>query len=262
MIKRICLLTLTTAKAFCFFVIREGSVLAFVFACIHVRAAGQPTNPTNNVVRDSTIGYAIRQYQTSMGKAIQLYNGAEYIRPFPLIKGSPFLEERGLQKGRVYFDGILYPDAMLAYDVVNQQLVTTGYQNINLTLVPEKIGYFYLANRLFIPAPRDSITNKKPMNGFFEVLYNQTPMVLARYQKTPKRSTSSENANTYIQSTTYYILKDNTVFKVDNEKALLAVFKKQKENMKQYMRSNKLQFKKAPTETLLKTAAYFNQLNK
>lgn len=236
-------------------------MLAFAFACIQLRAACQTVTPPGKAAHDSLIEQTFHRYQIGLGKTMQLYNGAEYIRPFPLLKGAPFLEESGLQKGTVYFDGILYPDVMLAYDIVKQELVTTGYQNINLTLVPEKIGYFYLANRLFIPAPRDSITNKKAMSGFCEVLYNQHLLVLAHYQKTPRRSSSTESAATFMQSTTYYILKDNTVLKIDNEKALLAAFNEQKDNVKKYMRSNNLKFKKAPAETLQKTAAYFTQLN-
>lgn len=249
-------------KTFCFCRSAKGNVLVVAITCLCLRAVSQPTTTESRTLPGAPVAYTIQQYQAHFGKTLLLYSGAEYIRPFPLIKDHPFLEKNSMQKGTVYFDGVLYPDVMLAYDIVSQQLITTGFQNINLTLVPQKIGYFYLADRLFIPIRSDSMTDTKRINGFCEVLYNNELLVLAHYQKAPKRSSGTDTQTDFATYTTYYMKKDQALAKINNDKALVAALKDQKDRVKQFMRNNKLKFKRAPAETLIKVADYYTHLKK
>lgn len=234
---------------------------ALLLLIFSVPVAAQQAKPLAATDLPPTLKPAIQHYQMVLGKTTQLYNGAEYIRPFPLAKGSPFLDSGDLQQGAIYFDGVFYPDVPIAYDLVNQEVITPGYQQINIRLVPEKIGYFYIGNRLFIPTQTESVTHNKSTTGYYEVLYHQGIRVLAHYEKRLKQSSGTESPQTFIQYTTYYLLKDNSLQSINNERTLVAALANHKEEVKHFLRTNQLNFKKAPAETIVKTVAFYTQLN-
>ena len=71
---------------------------------------------TDTVFFDSAIQNVISLYSKTLQANTHLYNGAEYI-DHPGVMGSPFWKATTLQVGSIFYDGVLYPDIPLAYDI-------------------------------------------------------------------------------------------------------------------------------------------------
>src|ERR1700741_4412256 len=85
-------------------------------------------------------------YNNSLAtKTSGLYTGSLYVRDYFKVKGHPFFQIDSFQKGEVFYNGVLYKNTNLLYDLSNDNVILEYVEGIRLILVPEKISYFNLA---------------------------------------------------------------------------------------------------------------------
>ena len=240
-------------------VITYPFLLIICSTCILQNATAQQKQQPDSFDITSLTKSIINHYQSNFHKTSKFYNGVEYIRPLPGTKGHPFLDADTLQKGNVYFDGTLYQDVMIAYDIVTDVLITNGYQNINLVPVPQKIEYFTLNERLFLPIS-DSLADKNGIRGYFEVLYQNDFTVLVHHKKIAIRAFKAEDPNSFKNIITYYLQQEQKLTLLDTEKKLLNLFDDKKEAVKAFLRRNDFNFKNMPGLTIIKSIQYYQSI--
>jgi hypothetical protein len=214
----------------------------------------------------NTIQNAISLYHQSFGNQSGLYNGSQYIAyPFKFRDDDhPFFGSPLFLPGTITYDHVLYPDVYLLYDEVSDVVVFQSAQ-YRIQLVSERIQQFSIAGNLFV-----RITNNGPgepaiTNGFYQVLYNGERQVLKKEVKVIQEDirNNSEGVVRYIETKkSYFIKKDNVHIPVKSKSALLVIMKNRKSDIQQYIKSNKLNFKRGKDMFLQKTAAYYDQLTR
>lgn len=210
--------------------------------------------------RASVLQNAVKAYRNAMGDNLLLYNGAEYTGSYPGVAGHPYFLSGDLQPGAVYYEGVYYPDMLIKYDLVSNELVIKGKQNVQIVLPPEKIGHFYIGNHLFVKLTLDSGELAAPY--FYEQLYKGRLTVWLKQRKQAERGFRAEDPYHFTQYNTYVIEKENRYITVDNEKALMALFGNEREAVRKYLRTQKQRFKKDPGQTIIKAVAYYDGLKK
>jgi len=198
-------------------------------------------------------------FYRSVNENAHLYNGREYIMYDPRVKGNPYFNALDLQAGSLFYDGTLYQNVPMLYEIMGEQVVIRQYnQGVLITLVNEKIDYFNLFNHTFIHITPDS-SNTVISNGFYDRLYNGNTVVFAKRQKI-----ITEDPNTFERSFTekdrYFIYKSGEYHSVSDRGDILNVFKDKKKDIAKYLRQNKINFKKAPEYAMVKMAEYYDQL--
>jgi len=191
----------------------------------------------------------------------RLFNGREYIRNGINAKGFPFFEWDSLRPGSLTYDGILYHDIAMEYDLVSDQLIIHNFTGDALiSLVPEKIALFSLAGHHFrYTAPTAS---NLPETGFYEELY-ATPRLalLARRKKTLRFPSSQDDQPRYVQLDRYFLLIDAGAYSIRDENDLIAALKDKKDPLKKIIRKNKLSFKRQHFEnSLIQTIIYYQEI--
>ena len=83
-------------------------------------------------------------------KTFGLYTGRLYVRDYYNVKGHPFFQTDSFQKGEVFYNGVLYKNVDLLYDLSHDNVIVKYSEDVNLVLVPEKTGYFNLPGHSFI----------------------------------------------------------------------------------------------------------------
>jgi hypothetical protein len=194
-----------------------------------------------------------------MGGYKSLYNGTEYIGFYPGTTGHPYFEWDTLRPGMIQYDGIRYQHIGLKYDLVSNEVVLKGKQNLMISLVPQKIDFFSIEGHVFVPAGQDS-TTQLPPTGFFEVLYGGRATVLAKRTKQVQRGARVEDPYIFRQYDSYFVKANGAYHPVDSEKDLLLVFNDQQEALKSYLRRNGINFKKDKETSIIRTASYYDQL--
>ncbi|MGZ5220071.1 MAG: hypothetical protein ACXWC7_08330 [Chitinophagaceae bacterium] len=203
----------------------------------------------------------IQLYIDSVKENLHLYNGTEFTAAYRSSAGHPFFEYSEPQKGNIFYDGVLYPGMRLSYDLVHDEVIfVTPAKNLNVKLIPQKVIWFVIQNHLFVRVSENSNTTNPPPEGFYELAYDGTYSVLIKRKKYFDQATREDNLSKFIQTSNYYVRKDDIYYPVDSKRSLLAVCKDLKAEVVKYMERENLSFKKDPGNTTIKVIEYYSQL--
>ena len=235
-----------------FFIVFSLSLFQHTLAQISLTDTGFYRSAINNI---------IQLYTDSVKEKLRLYNGTEFTAAYRSSAGHPFFEYSTPQKGDIFYDGILYPGVQLSYDLTRDEIIfVTPANNLNIKLISQKVNWFNLQNHLFINIHEDSNSVNFRGTGFYELAYEGIYSVLVKRKKNLDQSSREETVSKFIQSTKYYVVKDNLYYIIDSKRSLLAVCKDKKTEVSKYMQKEKLDFKKDPGNTIIKAIDYYTQL--
>jgi hypothetical protein len=198
-------------------------------------------------------------YLKQIGDNAQIYHGREFIRNGQKANGFPFFESDNLLVGSVSYQGTIYPDKNVYYNIVDDELITNNYlNNAFIVLAPEKVDSFVIQQHVFVPLISDKY-NHLEKDGYYDQLYSGEPGLYAKREKRLVVGSGSEETK-YIQHDDYFIKLKNVFYAVDGKSELLDVLKDQADVLKKYIRTNKLNFKKDLESSLVLTTIYYSQL--
>jgi len=226
-------------------------IAVFIMALLCVGSVGaQSTTAT---------GGPAKLFYSSINENAHLYNGTEYIMYDQHIKGDPYYSIADMKEGSVFYDGTLYQNVPMLYELTTGNLVIRQYNNgVLMNLINEKIGYFTLLNHTFIHLVPDS-ANNIISNGFYDRIYNGSAVVYVKRQKIAFEDPSTFEKS-FIIKDRYFIYKGNSCYPVSDESDVLKVFKDKKKDISKYLRQNKIKFKKDREFAMVKMAEYYDQL--
>lgn len=216
---------------------------------------------TDSSVYQQTLNNTLALYNHSVKQNSHLYNGSEYLYSGHGTKGFPYFESADTLTGSVYYDGNLYTNVPLRYDLTTDELVIIDYtKNYPIKLLAEKTYYFIADGHTFINASKNEVSPFVGETGFYQLLYNNKTSLYARKYKTVITRTVQEGfADAYKQYNKYYLYKNEKLSKVNNEKQLLNILKK-KAQLRRFIKAKKINFKKDFENAMIQVTTYFDQL--
>lgn len=232
-----------------------------MFSCAFA-AYGQDA-AVDTSIRQSAIREAVAAYQKVIGPQARLFNGSEYIHfPFKFDEGSPYFLSDSLQTGYVIYDGVRFDRVPLLYDQVRDQLITMEDGNFfKIYLVNEKVTAFSILEHTFIRIVPDSLHKSVLSAGFYDRYYQGKTGVYVKTVKLLQENTNSDGLKHNINTATrYYVLKDGKYHPVKKEKSVLALLGDKKKEVRQYLRKNKIRYRKDRATAIARTMAYYDQL--
>jgi hypothetical protein len=217
---------------------------------------------TDSALYTQSVNNVLEGYKKAVQENLHIYNGIEYLRTGHGVKGTPFFESDSLLPGAVFYDGRLYENTPIHYDMVTDDVVINNYtQNNEIKLVPEKLGYFYISNHLFVRITADSSLPSFITTGFYEKLYDGKLSVFARRQKVPRQSiNASDNDAKYNEYNYYFVLLNNTIYRAGDKGDFLSLLTGKKDEIRKYIKDNKINFNKKREASMVQVAEYYSQL--
>jgi len=236
--------------------------LASIF--ISYKGNSQPTND-DSAFYNNSIQNIKSLYFSAVKEKAHINNGLAYEVYGHGSIGSPFFMADTMIKGAVMYDGYLYQDVPLKYDMVKDELLTTYFydSNVVMQLVKAKVNYFSISGHTFISLNKsDQISDV--LSGFCELLYNdKKTMVLAKRDKKFKLSARAEDqTSSFIQYNQYFVLKDDKNFLINSESDLLKMYGDKAQEVKNYMRSRKVKYKRNAEQAIVTATTFYNGLTK
>jgi hypothetical protein len=240
------------------------TVLLFVYFPFSFTPLFGQLSGDDSVFYRNAVASTVARYHQSFGNQSALYNGCQYIGyPFSFREPDhPYFGGHSYLKGDITYGGVLYSGVQLLYDEVAEVVVFLDPTH-RIQLVSDKISSFSLLNDNFIRLVKDSTNPILVGTGFYQVLYGGKSSVLKKEMKTIGEDVrnNTEGVVRFIElKNYYYIHKDNTYYPVKNKKNLLEIYKDRKTDIQQYIRNNKLKYKKNKDNYLIKLSAYYDQL--
>lgn len=212
----------------------------------------------------SAVSNVIDQYHRAIGDQSGLYNGVLYPGySFQLRGESPFFDSGKPDTGWILYDHVLYKDLPLYYDDLSG-LVIIDDNGSKIQLNNKKIAEFSIDSHHFIQLGGKDKNDNELNTAFYEVLYSGNITVL---KKRIKKMTDDLSDNEVVEklitaSDLFYIEKDGVIHPAENKKDLVAILAGKKEEMLRFIRINRLKFRKDTEKTILRVAAYYDQISK
>jgi hypothetical protein len=248
-------------------IIRKLTLACFLGAIAAGTASGQSAQPDTGVSQRA-LNNVIANFYLNIGQQSRLYSGREYMAYDPHIKGNALypLNAQSWTIGSVTYDGFLYKNVPLMYDIYKDVLVSLLYNHFSAyMLLSERVSDFEFSGHHFVRVNADGLTDDKSgiTTGFYDQLYGGKTQVLARRIKTIQNSTNQTLAlETYfIEANDYYVKKGGVYYKVSGQGSFLKLLKDKKPQLQKYMKDNGFKFRADPELAMARLAAYYDQVS-
>jgi hypothetical protein len=244
---------------------RARTLLLFAYFLISINNIVAQLSPGDSLFYQKAVSNLVSLYHQSSGDQSGIYSGTQYGGyPFSFTEGHPFFYTDKSGTGSVLYDGVLYENVQLQYDELKEVVVMQDASH-RIQLVNERIAAFTVFNNRFIRLERDSLNRSLVSTGFYNLLYEGNVSALKKETKELREELRSngEGIQRYIDVRKYYyIKKNNEYYPVKNKKSVTGIYADHKKEIQQFIRKNKLSFRKAPDEMLVKVTEYYDRLIK
>lgn len=207
-----------------------------------------------------TSGYHVAANTFLQAVSLQkgIYNGIEHVGYLPGIEGFAYYETSGWQRGSLLYDGILYQNEWLQYDLVKDKVVLKRFDGFPLELRSEKVDYFTLQGDTFINVKSND--KSAPKKGFYKRVVAGPLTILSRHTKVfEEKLEGVQLRQKFNEATAYYAVTDNRYYPARNAAAVLALTGTWKNDIQQHLKRNKIKYKNNPGLTLLTIAELYNK---
>ena len=222
-----------------------------------------------NVDQVQSIDVSAIEYLYAVDNQSQLYYGKEQENYHYLHLNHPairtlnhsYLIDYNYTKARLSYHKVIYPEAMLRLDFYNDELVVFSPDLRNIVLTPDNVDFAEMHGQTIIYFRSDSLPGC-PSNGYYILLHSENCKVLKR--QTARLATSAENTRIeyfFVFSIKYYLFKDGVYHTVKNKRGLLNVLHPYKSEMRRFISSNRLKFKRNADELISLTVKEYEKIS-
>ena len=198
-------------------------------------------------------------YAASIQQQSRLYNGTDYVLYQSRDEEHPFFGIDDWVFGSITYWGELYENVPVMYDLSADQVITEHNRGNPIKLIPEKVDGFIIADHTF-QRLRNNGANKIA-EGFYERLYDGTSKVYAKHQKVYREDiTAREVVPRFEESSRYFILKNGALIPVKTKGSILDAFEDQKQNVKGFIKKNRIRIKDRRAQAIVRVAEYYDTL--
>jgi hypothetical protein len=237
-------------------------LLPFLCLAMFCQAATGQDSAPDSAFTKSAYNNAISYYHKYTDKQSRLYNGFLHIGYSHKIEGHAYFQGNEWQKGTVVYDGIVFPDVLMLYDLYKDELVIQHFHRLMLTLHNEKVKEFSFGNSRYIRFERDSTKKSTLATGFYQEMYKGNLIFLAKRQKILEETITDVLVQKFIPYNFYYVYKDNTWHNVKNWKDLKGILKEKSKEVRQHLRKNGIKFRKNKEQAILLAVQYIDATTK
>jgi len=238
--------------------------LFLITCCVKNVAQAQAVADSLDAKQTTVYTNVERDFYKKIGPQSRLYNGMQYDLYDPHMKGNAYYDDvDSWKKGSVFYDGYLYTNVNMMYDIYKDEVVILIYNNfMRISLISEKIRDFNLLDQHFIYLKNNPTNSNSLKTGFYGELYGGKIQVLSKKTKNIQNSTDYlGNITPYFSPVKYYYLfKNGKYYTVNSQGAFLDALSDHKKEIKQFIRTNNIKFKKAPEQAMTAIAAYYDHL--
>ncbi|MGV3764721.1 MAG: hypothetical protein ACO1NW_01265 [Chitinophagaceae bacterium] len=229
------------------------------FSCLLFCTTGtvlSQQTPADSILH-TAIANTAQVYLQYIGNQAPIYQGPVYLDQRASFQtGSPFYKMAQPTPGSMLYNGVLYENIPLLYDVLGQKVLTTppGSENTLLEIDLDKVAHFTIANATFVhlrqPAP----------GGLYEVLQEGTKSsVYMLHRKEIKEDISGPLVEKTISAhKIIYILKNGNLHKVTNRNALLKVYQDKRKELTGFLQQEKPAMKKDMASAAILAAKFYD----
>jgi hypothetical protein len=201
-------------------------------------------------------------FQNTIGEDAHIFTGKEYVGYASYIKGHPFFLTDQMLQSEIFYDGTLYEDIPLLFDIVSQKIVINRYnQNDTISLLNAKIKYFVLQGHRFENLSLSEGNEENIRQGIYDIILAGKVNVLVKRIKNIKNGLKATDPVSFVEEDEFFVQKGKELIQVYSKNSILEALNDKSNLVKIFARKNHFRFKKNIEKELLQTVAYYFKLN-
>jgi hypothetical protein len=222
--------------------------------------------PSSDAQLAASVASVQKQYTASFADAPYLFNGPEYVdyaMRYPVRRGHQFFGVPEKQPGSVYYNGQLFSNLLLAYDVaLDQVVVPLPNSPLTFRLVNEKVAYFQVNDHRFVRLVADSASYQVLRTGYYEVLLDSRVQLLAKRTKRLQEQIVQQRIEVdFKPGNRLFINKAGVYYPINKKGDATRLYSDKNKEVREYLKERKLSFGKAAFEaSMLQLAEYYCSL--
>lgn len=203
---------------------------------------------------------AVQSYYDFTGKQARLFNGIDHTGYYNTILGTAYYVNDSLVKGNIVYDGLLYQQVPMTYDMYQDEVVIVHFNGLKISLLSEKVKEFTFRGHRFVRHLYDSLAQVTLPTGFYDYLYEGKISVLVKRVKRLEERVTDVVTKEFLSDNKYYIFNNGAYHSFRNLRGLLAALPDKSREIRRYLKRNKMRFKADPENTILTAAKYYDSL--
>jgi len=207
-------------------------------------------------------GTNINEQDTTKGNQI-LYNGRLWRNLYFRIKEDQFLYSNEFLPGSVTVEGNSFKNIKIKYDIYNDEIIIPTNHGSILQLNKEMVDSFNIIFQYkpyhFTKIPVDSL---KGLKGYVNVLYKGGNSLYVKYKKEIELLAVESKYDLFYQTYRIYFVKNGIAHILNSKADLLKILDKDKVQVKDFIKKNRLRISKKRPESFIPVIAYYDSISK
>lgn len=239
--------------------IRTGKPIFYILCLLcGWQVSAQEPAVVENLSMDGKEG----RYVNKAGNQAMIYDGE--LEPLYLnrLEGHPYLDTRDYRKGTLAFDGIVYPGVEMRLNVYLEKLIVLSPDRRLHVIVPsDRIRFVHLSEYdLYYMEPAGEKGHFP--KGFYVRLHAGKYSLWKRSTKgLERRMEGLTMTDRFAEKTSYYICRDGVYYPVSGKRSLLNLFNEGGNELKRYIKDERLSFGEERERSLIRVVEYCESLN-
>ena len=156
-----------------------------------------------------------------------------------------YFKERNYVSGKLSYNGIVYTDVMLRWDLYRDEILLLSPVSSNIVLINDYIDFAEIHGYRIIYLHPDGLPGC-PAAGNYIMLYSGKNLLLEKLSNSPNVADLDGKRYTYkfLLSSHFYFKKDDVYHKIKNSGKLLKILDTHKKELKQYTRAHNYKYKR------------------
>ena len=191
-----------------------------------------------------------------------LYNGRLWYRKHSNIRGNEFFTSALWNRGNVIINDRIYRNNDLRYDILNDDLLIRRSDGVVLILNRETVSGFSISIGEEEYQFRNFRVKDNPeLNGYANILYDGRTALLLKPVKEILPLGYQKIYDLYVQTDYLYIKKNGAITKIRNRKGLLDLLGDREREIRNFIRTNRLDVFPRQPWTLIPVLRYYDSLS-
>ncbi len=236
-------------------------VVVFIILSFTTLTHAQNSNKDSLFLK-TAIENTVQVYYNHIGDQATKFNGVQYPGyTVSFADGHPYFKVNALNKGSILYDGVLFKDVDLLYDLVADCVVLQDSTH-RIQLVNEKLKSFSILEDHFERVENNEANKTNITTGFYQVLTEGKATLYKKETKQIKEKyTNNNELSTLFEITThYFIKKEGKFFEINNKRSVYTILEPYSKELNQFAKKEKLNYNRDKDFMLSSLVSHYNKI--
>ena len=198
----------------------------------------------------------ISNYMTKAHGYAVLYSGKKETPYNKIFDGHPYFENENFVAGTLCYNGVVYKDVLMRFDLFKNELTVTLPQSIfPVVLNNDKFEYAILNGSTIVL----SVSEANAQDKFMVILQDGVYPVVRKYKI--RMTNISAFVDSYMSQRQYEIYVNGVPRSVKNKNTILKLFPDRRKELNEYAKQHNLNFKNQIEQSILALVNHYENLS-